>query len=277
MGIKDMPCEKMNSQRCLGGAFCLCDISRTQFWQIKRCLSVALPSQEANMTDKLAKTRPLIDMFSAITWKYYIPEQNLALDESQILCCARKTRVAHREDKHDIKPLKDYFESFGLHESGTGYCLSFAIDERSSLTTKDYISRLSWYIDSLCPLSYISIFVALYLSILNIFFSRSDKFTSILIWYQDILYLRHERVTEKMKIMVSPTLQRIHLFQREIVKGSVAETLEIPLLSSVSSPVRVLTLYMPIIAILDIWKTTLFYEGESVVYDRFKYVWPIKG
>ena len=34
---------------------------------------------------------------------------------------------------------------------------------------------------------------------------------------------------------------------------------------------------MLIIAILDIWKTTLFYEGESVVYDGFKYVWPIKG
>ena len=39
----------------------------------------------------------------------------------------------------------------------------------------------------------------------------------------------------------------------------------------------VLTLYMPIIAILDKWKTTLFYEGESVVYDGFKYVWPVKG
>ena len=32
-----------------------------------------------------------------------------------------------------------------------------------------------------------------------------------------------------------------------------------------------------VIAILDIWKTTLFYEGESVVYDGFKYVWPVKG
>ena len=31
-----------------------------------------------------------------------------------------------------------------------------------------------------------------------------------------------------------------------------------------------------VIAILDIWKTTLFYEGESVVYDGFKYVWPVK-
>ena len=38
-----------------------------------------------------------------------------------------------------------------------------------------------------------------------------------------------------------------------------------------------LTLYVSIIAILDIWKTTLFYEGESVVYDGFKYEWPIKG
>ena len=38
-----------------------------------------------------------------------------------------------------------------------------------------------------------------------------------------------------------------------------------------------LTLYVPIIAILDIWKTTLFYEGKSVVYDGFKYAWPVKG
>ena len=37
------------------------------------------------------------------------------------------------------------------------------------------------------------------------------------------------------------------------------------------------TLYVPIIAILDIWKTTQFNEGESVVYDGFKYVWPVKG
>ena len=38
-----------------------------------------------------------------------------------------------------------------------------------------------------------------------------------------------------------------------------------------------LTLYVPIIAILDIWKTTRVDEGESVVYDGFKYVWPVKG
>ena len=41
--------------------------------------------------------------------------------------------------------------------------------------------------------------------------------------------------------------------------------------------ISILTLYVPIIAILDIRKTTLFYEGESVVYDGFKYVWPVKG
>ena len=39
----------------------------------------------------------------------------------------------------------------------------------------------------------------------------------------------------------------------------------------VQGSISLLTLYVPIIAILDIWKTTLFYEGESVVYDGFKY------
>ena len=38
-----------------------------------------------------------------------------------------------------------------------------------------------------------------------------------------------------------------------------------------------LTLYVPIIAILDIWKPPFFYEGESVVYGGFKYVKYVKG
>ena len=44
-----------------------------------------------------------------------------------------------------------------------------------------------------------------------------------------------------------------------------------------SNQLTKISLYVPIIAILDIWQTTLFYEGESVVYDGFKYVWPVKG
>ena len=75
-------------------------------------------------------------------------------------------------------------------------------------------------------------------------------------WLRVVLVL-----TKKMTIMVSPTFRCLHLLQRKIVKGSVAdlgqlrillqflseesvyaETSEIPLLSSFSSPVRVLRL-----------------------------------
>ena len=38
-----------------------------------------------------------------------------------------------------------------------------------------------------------------------------------------------------------------------------------------------LTLYVPIIAMLDIWKTTRVSEGESAVYDGFKSEWLVKG
>ena len=190
MGMKDMPCKKMYwSQGVWEEPFVCVHMSRTRFRLIKRCQSAALRSQEANMTDKLAKTILRIDMFTAITRKYYcdIPVQNLALDEFQILCCARKTWVGHHGDKHNIKPLKDYVKSFGFHESGTGYCLSIAIDDRSSLTTKDYGSRLL-----IRRLSLPSFRCAdLCLSILNMFFSGSYECTFILIWYLCELFVLH--------------------------------------------------------------------------------------
>ena len=230
------------ARRCLGGAFCSCaheprSILTDQSTPV--CCSAITGSKHVRQTGENE------------TSDWHVHHNHTEVLHTRAESCLGwiSDLVLHTKDpgrsprcKHNIKLLKDYFESFGLHESGTGYCLSFVIDERSSLTTKDYISRLSWYVDSLCPLPYIEICVALCLSILNIFFSRSDKCTSILIWYQDILYLRHERVTKNMT-MVSPTLRRIHL-QREIVKGSIAET-EIPLLSSFSSPVHVLNKVYP--------------------------------
>ena len=39
----------------------------------------------------------------------------------------------------------------------------------------------------------------------------------------NIFYLKHERVTKKMTLMVSPTFRRIHLLHREIAKESVAD------------------------------------------------------
>ena len=61
--------------------------------------------------------------------------------------------------------------------------------------------------------------------------------------FQDILYLRHERVTKKMSIIVSPFQLRILLLF--LSEGVYAEALEIPLLSSFSSPVHVLNKVYP--------------------------------
>ena len=76
--------------------------------------------------------------------------------------------------------------------------------------------------------------------------------------------LRHDRVTKKMTIMVSPTFRRIHHLQRELNgekdpsrphssdpfhyisdEAVLPITLEIPLLSSFSSPIRVLNIIYP--------------------------------
>ena len=143
MGIKELPSDEMYWQKDKWGDPTVSNsMSRTRFLQIKRCLSVALPTDEENRQDKLAKCRSAVTAFLAKAKDVYVPNQNLSLDESQILCCGRNARCAHRGDKHNAKPLKDYVKSFGLHESATGYCVNFAIDERNATTTREYVHRL---------------------------------------------------------------------------------------------------------------------------------------
>lgn len=143
MGVKELPNERLYwSESKWGEPTVAKNMSRLRFSQIKRCLSVASPSAEQNAQDKLAKCRAAVDTFVKKAAQLYVPVQNLSLDESQILCCGRNARCAHRGDKHNIKPLKDYIKSFGLHESGTGYCVKFVIDERNATTTRQYVHQL---------------------------------------------------------------------------------------------------------------------------------------
>ena len=143
MGIKELPHDTMYWQQDKWGEPAVNkNMSRTRFLQLKRCLSVASPTVEENSKDKLAKCRSAVNLFLQKSIELYTPGQNLSLDESQILCCGRNARCAYRSDKHNIKPLKDYVKSYGLHESGTGYCIQFAIDERDKTTTRQYVHRL---------------------------------------------------------------------------------------------------------------------------------------
>ena len=61
--------------------------------------------------------------------KFYIPGEQLGHDESQILSSSKVSRVAYRGAKTK-KPMKDYINVFAIHESSTGYCYIFKIDER---------------------------------------------------------------------------------------------------------------------------------------------------
>lgn len=104
-------------------------MSRTRFRQIKAAFCVALPWEAENKEDKLAKVRPFINMVKDRMKRNYVPHQDLGLDESQIRCSHRGARVAYRAAKVK-KPMKDYINVFAVHESITGYCATFQVDER---------------------------------------------------------------------------------------------------------------------------------------------------
>ena len=94
-------------------------MSRDRFVMIKRVFSCANPTAPDNNADRLAKVRPLIDLAHTVFHKYYVPSRNVGLDESQLLCCGRNARCAHRDSHVMKKPLSDFVKSFGLHETGT--------------------------------------------------------------------------------------------------------------------------------------------------------------
>lgn len=115
----------------------MCGIAR-----LSAACSYASPSVEENGQDKPEKCRPVIETFLEKASQLHVPCQYLSLDESQILCCGRNVRCAHRRDKHIVNPLKDYVRAFGLHESGTGYCVKFVIDARIGTTTRQSVHKL---------------------------------------------------------------------------------------------------------------------------------------
>ena len=144
MGIKEIQNERLYwSETKWGEPTISRNMSRLRFSQIKRCLSVASPSIKQQPQDKLARCHPAIETFLDKAKQVYVPAQNLSPDESQLLCCGRNACCAHRGDKHNVKPLKDYIKAFGLHESGTGYCVKFAIEERNATTTRHYVHKLA--------------------------------------------------------------------------------------------------------------------------------------
>ena len=114
MGISHLPNENMywnEDESLFGSTFVKRTISRQRFKQIKRVFSVAMPSREQNAADKLAKVRSYLDMVKARCQKFYIPGRDVGLDESQILSCARNSRVSYRNPKKNKKPLKCYISS----------------------------------------------------------------------------------------------------------------------------------------------------------------------
>ena len=117
---------------------CVKDIMpRNHFLHIKRSLSVAHPSEQENKQDKLAKVRPLLQNVLTIIKQHYIPAQDLGLDESCVQCSHRNARCSFRAQKH--KPTKDFIKVVAVHESNTGYCCGFEVDERVGKPIHDVV------------------------------------------------------------------------------------------------------------------------------------------
>ena len=102
--------------------------SRRRFEQIKHCLMVANPSQEENAEDRLAKVRPYLDAVRERSQSSWVPARKQGMDESQQQCGHRNSRCSHRAETS--KPLSDYIKIVAAHESKTGYCYAFVVDER---------------------------------------------------------------------------------------------------------------------------------------------------
>ena len=103
-------------------------MSRRRFEQIKHCLMVANPTPEENEADKLAKTRPFLDLVKTIIQDNYAAGVDQSLDESQIKCGHRHCRFGYRGKSH--KPLSDYINSIAANDSSSGYAYTFKIDLR---------------------------------------------------------------------------------------------------------------------------------------------------
>ena len=122
--LSSVPCTRdFWSDGILGNAFIKSLFVRIRFEQIKHCFMVANPTVEENEADKLAKTRPFLELVKRISQKFWYPGRNQGLDESQALCGHRNSRISHRAATH--KPKSGYVNIVAAHESNNGYCYSF--------------------------------------------------------------------------------------------------------------------------------------------------------
>lgn len=86
------------------------------------------PSVEENARDRIAKVRPFLERVLEKSQSCWIPSRKQGLDESQQQCGHRNSRCSHRAEK--LKPIADYIKIVASHESFTGYCYAFIVDER---------------------------------------------------------------------------------------------------------------------------------------------------
>ena len=141
MGLCQLPAEgDYWSGNILAPSFVADVMPRDTFKRIKRNLSVANPSKEENEKDRLAKVRPLLNVTNDIIKQNYVPDRDLGLDESCCQCGHRYARCSYRATHY--KPTKDFVKVFAIHESKTGYCCCFLVDERSGKSTHDSVMQL---------------------------------------------------------------------------------------------------------------------------------------
>lgn len=144
MGLVKCPSDRdyWSTDPLLSQPFIRSIMPRDRFLAFKRCLSVGRATAAERADDKLAMIRPLINLFHRVSHRYYCPKCDMGLDETQCQCGHRFAPISHRGDNKATKPLHEYIKTFGIHESGTGYCWAFEVDLRDATTVRDTVYKL---------------------------------------------------------------------------------------------------------------------------------------
>ena len=130
MALIRVPCQRDYwSSGVLGVDTIQALLNQSRFEQIKHCLSVGNPTEEENNADRLANTRAFLNEVRNISQEQYTVGVDIGLDESQVLCGHPNSRVSHRGKTS--KPMSDYVKVIAAHESKSGYCNGFLVDERN--------------------------------------------------------------------------------------------------------------------------------------------------
>ena len=101
------------STNIIGNTLVSAIMSSKRFSHIKACLLVVNPTPEQNKEDKLAKTRPILEIVQSINVKYCKVGRDVVMVDSQKRCGSRYDQFSYIGKSK--KPISDYIKIIADH------------------------------------------------------------------------------------------------------------------------------------------------------------------